>query len=63
MTWCCACKQECNVIEVDFGIGAYEYWGAKGVDIQIEEVSDCCEADWTEEEPDEDEESEDEDGC
>jgi hypothetical protein len=55
MTWCCACKQECSVIEVDFGIGSYEYWGAKGVDIDLQEVSDCCEADWTEEDPNEDE--------
>ena len=61
MTWCCACKQECLVIEVDFGIGSYEYWGAKGVDIDLQEVSDCCEADWTEEDPNEDE-TEDENG-
>jgi hypothetical protein len=49
------------VIEVDFGIGSYEYWGAKGVDIDLQEVSDCCEADWTEEDPNEDE-TEDENG-
>lgn len=61
MTWCCACKQECNVIEVDFGIGSYEYWGSKGIDIDLQEVSDCCEADWTEEDPNEDE-TEDENG-
>jgi hypothetical protein len=42
------------VIEVDFGIGSYEYWGAKGVDIRIEEVSSCCEEDWTDEPPEED---------
>jgi hypothetical protein len=66
MPWCCSCKEECQVIEVDFGIGAYEYWGAKGVDIQIEEVSSCCEEDWTDEPPegndDEDEEKEKLDG-
>lgn len=46
--YCNACGKECTVIEVDFGIGAYEYWGATGVDVQICEVSDCCEADYDE---------------
>lgn len=61
MPWCKECKQECDVIDVDFGIGAYEYWGAKGVHVDIQAVSDCCEGDWTEDEP-EDEEGEDENG-
>ena len=26
----------------DTGIGAYEYWGAKGVDTRMELLSDCC---------------------
>lgn len=43
--FCSECGKECDVIEVDFGIGAYEYWGATGVDINICEVSNCCEAD------------------
>jgi hypothetical protein len=41
---CTECGQECNVIIIDFGIGAYEYWGATGIDSQIDAVSDCCEA-------------------
>ena len=41
---CTECGEECNTIIIDYGIGSYEYWGAKGVDIQIEAVSDCCEA-------------------
>lgn len=49
--WCSECGLECNVIEVDFGIGAYEYWGATGVDVNICEVSDCCEADTQETPP------------
>lgn len=43
--FCSECGKECTVIEVDFGIGAYEYWGASCVDVNICEVSDCCEAD------------------
>ena len=42
---CEACNRECHEIQVDFGIGAYEYWGACGVDIQLAWLSDCCEAD------------------
>jgi hypothetical protein len=42
--WCTDCGQRCSTKWVDNGIGAYEYWGAKGVDRRIEEVSDCCEA-------------------
>lgn len=60
MPWCVACKQECSVIDVDFGIGAYEYWGAKGVHVDIQAVSDCCEDDWTENEPENEEGTEDE---
>ena len=39
---------------VDEGIGSYEYWGAKGVDIQLVEVSDCCGEEVTDELPEED---------
>lgn len=39
----------CDVINpecewMDFGIGAYEYWGATGVDVQECWVTKCCEA-------------------
>lgn len=38
----------CNVLNpemewVDFGIGAYEYWGATGCDVQEVWVTKCCE--------------------
>lgn len=56
MPYCVCCKQECRVIKVDFGIGAYEYWGMKGVHQDIQEVSSCCEEDWTDEAPDEEKE-------
>lgn len=41
---CTECSQPCHIVSVDFGIGAYEYWGAVGCDVQVCEVSDCCEA-------------------
>ena len=41
---CEACLKQCRMITVDFGIGAYEYWGAPGFDVQLADVSDCCEA-------------------
>jgi hypothetical protein len=44
---CCCCGQECTVKRVDFGIGPYEYWGHRGVDVQERDCSDCCEADLT----------------
>ena len=46
MILCRACNRECRVITVDFGIGAYEYWGAPGYDSRPEQVSDCCEYDY-----------------
>jgi hypothetical protein len=44
---CCNCGRECKVVRVDFGIGPYEYWGHRGVDVQERDCSDCCEADLT----------------
>lgn len=41
---CAECKQQCNAIEVDFGIGPYEFWGQRGVHINKAWVSSCCEA-------------------
>jgi len=40
---CPECGQECIGVWVDFGIGAYEYWGATGFDSQKEFVTQCCE--------------------
>lgn len=53
--YCSYCNQECDVDEVDEGIGAYEYWGATGVDVKIVEVSSCCGEDVLDEPPEEDE--------
>lgn len=39
---CPACKKECRVINEDCGIGAYEYWGARGVHHDWRQFSDCC---------------------
>ena len=41
---CSECKETCVGTKVDFGIGYYEYWGAKCVDTKIQFVSQCCEA-------------------
>lgn len=51
MTYCCACKQPCVTIAVDYGIGPYECWGVRGVDRNVQVVSDCCESEWTYEAP------------
>lgn len=42
--FCGSCGEPCRPIDVDFGIGSYEYWGSKGVDINVQTVSDCCES-------------------
>lgn len=41
---CSACGQPASAITVDFGIGAYEFWGSKGFHRDVQVVSDCCEA-------------------
>lgn len=48
-TWvtCPECGKESRVVSIDFGIGAYEYWGAPGVHVQMCDVTECCEADPT----------------
>ena len=45
---CEGCGEECNVVTVDNGIGAYEYWGSCGVHHSYEKASDCCETDFFE---------------
>ena len=41
---CSACGEVAEGAFVDFGIGAYEYWGQRGVDRNVQWVSRCCEA-------------------
>ena len=42
--FCSDCKKECTGILRDFGIGAYEFWGDRGVHKDVQIVSPCCEA-------------------
>jgi hypothetical protein len=44
MPYCSECDKDCTVSNKDFGIGGYEFWGDKGVDVRMATVSDCCEA-------------------
>lgn len=45
---CSVCRELCNDVERDFGIGAYEFWGAPGTDSNIQRVSQCCDGEvWT----------------
>ena len=41
---CDECGEECDAYAEDVGIGAYEFWGACGVDSRIEWSSRCCDA-------------------
>jgi hypothetical protein len=52
--YCTYCRQECGENIIDEGIGAYEYWGATGVDIKPVLVSDCCGEEIVDELPEED---------
>jgi hypothetical protein len=45
---CGHCGENCNVVEIDEGIGPYEYWGAKSVHHDFVKVSDCCHEDFHE---------------
>jgi len=42
---CKSCGEECTAEIVDFGIGPYEYGSIRAVDVQLQEVSPCCEDD------------------
>jgi hypothetical protein len=44
---CPACGKKCEGHKEDFGIGAYEYWGARGTHHDYRIVSDCCEEEMT----------------
>ena len=41
---CSSCGEVATGRSADFGIGAYEYWGAKCVDRNVQWVSTCCDA-------------------
>jgi len=41
---CEECGGECTAVEKDFGIGPYEFWGDRGVHVDMRLVSPCCEA-------------------
>jgi hypothetical protein len=49
--WCAACGAPTRVVEIDNGIGAYEYWGAVGYHTDIHPVSECCEDDYLDYKP------------
>jgi hypothetical protein len=53
--FCSECLQPCDGVERDFGIGAYEFWGAAGSNHNWQEVSECCDGDLLEELPEEEE--------
>lgn len=41
---CVSCSERCVAQWTDFGIGPYEFWGAKGVHHEWAWASPCCEA-------------------
>ena len=43
--YCGECGKECDWQTLDYGIGSYEFWGARGVDTNLHTVSVCCEGD------------------
>lgn len=40
--FCGVCGAQCEYHVVDNGIGTYEFWGDKGVDVKVEIESICC---------------------
>lgn len=43
--YCSECNKECDAVEMDFGIGPYEFWGFMGSHHNWQWVSQCCEGD------------------
>lgn len=43
--YCGDCGKECDWQTLDYGIGAYEFWGSRGVHVNMQTVSTCCEGD------------------
>jgi len=44
LKYCGECLRVCKKQSLDYGIGAYEFWGAAGYDHRFAIVSVCCEA-------------------
>ena len=42
--FCGSCGEPCEGGWIDFGLGPFEFWGAKGYDSHVEWVSTCCES-------------------
>lgn len=42
---CTECGKACDTKMVDFGVGVTEYWGQRSNDVNVQQVSNCCEAD------------------
>lgn len=42
--YCADCEQPCEGDLIDVGVGSYEFWGQRGVDRDLQYLSDCCEA-------------------
>ena len=40
---CSDCGKACHAKMIDFGIGSYEFWGARGVHTDFHPASPCCE--------------------
>jgi hypothetical protein len=41
---CEACGEACRAVQVDCGIGPYEFWGAPGIHHDWRALSPCCES-------------------
>lgn len=42
--YCTVCREECDIVTIDIGVGYTEYGGAGSVDKCLVDASDCCEA-------------------
>ena len=40
--YCNDCKQDCDIVFEDYGIGPYEYWGARGVHKDYRATCSVC---------------------
>lgn len=40
--WCCYCQCNVDVVKRDCGIGRYEYWGYRGVHIDMRDTCSAC---------------------